>query len=130
MVYRDIITPIYKGRKIMKKDSIVYTILEKREKFGYISYIDPKDKNKLTELFNIFIEKLYDNLLLYLNEMTVSEIYPMVHNYLYQVLVDSIIKEVEPSLFKLDFCDTKKKEVCSPSLIDRGNCYLVDYLIY
>ena len=40
---------------------------------------------------------------------------------------DCIDKKTHLSNFKLDFCDTKKKEVCSPSLIDRGSCYLVDY---
>ena len=40
---------------------------------------------------------------------------------------DCIDKNTHLSNFKLDFCDIRKKEICSPSLIDRGNCFIVDY---
>ena len=40
---------------------------------------------------------------------------------------DCLNKNTHKSNFKFDFCDTRKQEVCSPGLIDRGNCFIVNY---
>ena len=62
---------------------------EKRKKFGYKEF-NTQDYTGLTEDFNKYIEKIYDNILFYLDEITLEVIYPIIYNHLNAILEEAI----------------------------------------
>ena len=73
----------------MKDKDLVVSLIKKRDEVGYKGY-NSKDTENLTEYFNFFMEKIYDNIMWWLDEDTLHLIYPEIYDYLSSLLENNI----------------------------------------
>jgi len=76
--------------------------LKKREKFGYKEF-NTRDNTGLTDDFNKYIKKIYDNILFYLDEATLEVVYPIIYSHLSKILDEAIQAENDYGQFNIVF---------------------------